>query len=108
MPAANPPGDAVGPHPDPAQPAKIDTVYECPHCQTRYLGDQRCQDCNTWCRRLGPGGPCPHCDDLVAVEDLVADNQYSAPPKANRQANGRSANTTTRTVNTTNTPALPD
>ena len=44
----------------------------------RYLGTQRCEDCNTWCRRLGPGGPCPHCDDLVAVQDLVADNQYSA------------------------------
>ncbi|HEY7811816.1 MAG TPA: hypothetical protein VIC62_01175 [Nakamurella sp.] len=27
--------------------------------------------------------------DLVAVEDLVADNQYSAPPKAKRHANDR-------------------
>lgn len=61
--------------PRPTQPAKIDTVYECPQCQTRYLGIQRCDDCNTWCRRLGPGGPCPHCDDLVAVSDLVTDNQ---------------------------------
>ena len=59
--------------PRPTQPAKIDTVYECPQCQTRYLGTQRCEDCDTWCRRLGPGGPCPHCDDLVAVTDLVAD-----------------------------------
>ena len=24
--------------PRPTQPAKIDTVYECPQCQTRYLG----------------------------------------------------------------------
>ena len=37
--------------PRPTQPAKIDTVYECPQCQTRYLGTQRCDDCNTWCRR---------------------------------------------------------
>jgi len=44
--------------PLPTQPAKIDTVYECPQCQTRYLGTQRCEDCNTWCRRVGPGGPC--------------------------------------------------
>jgi len=43
----------------PTQPAKIDTVYECPRCQTRYLGEQRCDDCNTWCRRLGPGSHCP-------------------------------------------------
>ena len=64
--------------PRPTQPAKIDTVYECPQCLTRYLGEQRCADCNTWCRRLGPGAPCPHCQDLVAVQDLVADNQYSA------------------------------
>ena len=33
--------------PRPTQPAKIDTVYECPQCQTRYLGTQRCDDCNT-------------------------------------------------------------
>ena len=73
----------------PTQPAKIDTVYECPQCQARYLGSQRCEDCNTWCRRLGPGGPCPHCDDLVAVTDLVADNQYCAG--ANSSAKSRAA-----------------
>ena len=67
--------------PPPTQPAKIDTVYECPQCQTRYLGTQRCDDCNTWCRRLGPGANCPHCDDLVAVSDLVADNQFGVTPR---------------------------
>ena len=46
-------------------------VYECPQCETRYLGTQRCEDCNTWCRRLGPGGTCPHCDELVAHTDLT-------------------------------------
>ena len=61
--------------PRPAQPAKIDTVYECPQCQTRYLGVQRCEDCNTWCRRLGAGGPylrrptgvkpAPHCSHTL-------------------------------------------
>lgn len=65
--------------PRPTQPTKIDTIYECPQCQTRYLGIQRCEDCNTWCRRLGPGGPCPHCEDLVAVSDLVSDNQFGRP-----------------------------
>jgi hypothetical protein len=78
--------------PRPTQPDKIDTVYECPQCQTRYIGTQRCEDCNTWCRRLGPGAPCPHCDDLVAVTDLVADNQYSAAaPTRAKQSHAKPA-----------------
>jgi hypothetical protein len=48
------------------------TVYECPACGERSLGEQRCPDCNAFCRRVGPGGPCPHCDEPVAVADLVA------------------------------------
>jgi hypothetical protein len=48
-------------------------VYQCPLCDERYLGLQRCESCGTFCRRLGPGGPCPHCDEAVAVTDLVAD-----------------------------------
>ena len=47
------------------------TVYACPSCDTRFLGDQRCPDCNTFARRLGPGGPCPHCDEPVALSDLL-------------------------------------
>ncbi len=46
------------------------TVYLCPHCDTRLLSQQRCPDCNTFAVRLGPGGPCPHCDEPVAVTDL--------------------------------------
>ena len=55
----------------PALPARNTTIYQCPECDTRYLGEQRCPDCNTWCRRLGPGGTCPHCDELVAHTDLT-------------------------------------
>jgi hypothetical protein len=47
------------------------TVYACPRCETRYLGQQRCEDCNLFCRRLGAGGFCPHCDEPVAVADLL-------------------------------------
>ena len=61
--------------PRPTLPAKTDTIYQCPTCDTRYLGEQRCPDCNTWCRRLGPGGPCPHCDDLVALSDIITPDQ---------------------------------
>jgi predicted RNA-binding Zn-ribbon protein involved in translation (DUF1610 family) len=51
--------------------ARTATVYECPSCGTRFLGDQRCAECNVFCRRIGPGGPCPHCDDPVALADLL-------------------------------------
>jgi hypothetical protein len=57
--------------PIPPVPAKPTTVYECDNCITRYLGEQRCHDCNTWCRRIGPGGLCPHCDEPVAITDLA-------------------------------------
>ena len=52
-------------------PTKDATIYQCPNCETRYLGQQRCPDCNTWCRRIGPGGTCPHCDEPVAISDLT-------------------------------------
>ena len=51
-------------------PTRDTTIYQCPNCDTRYLGHQRCPDCNTWCRRIGPGGTCPHCDEPVAHQDL--------------------------------------
>ena len=47
------------------------TVYECPACETRLLGEQRCPDCHIYCRRHGLGGPCPHCDEPVLLADLL-------------------------------------
>ena len=47
------------------------TIYECPACETRYLGTRRCPDCNLMCRRLGLGGPCQHCDELLLVAELL-------------------------------------
>jgi hypothetical protein len=47
------------------------TVYECAGCGTRFLGQQRCPDCQQFCRRIGPGGLCPHGDEPVAVADLL-------------------------------------
>ncbi len=46
------------------------TVYECPSCEQRYLGTRRCEECQLFCRRIGPGGLCPHCDEPVAHTDL--------------------------------------
>ena len=50
---------------------RAQTIYECPSCSQRRLGEQRCEDCGIFCRRIGPGGPCPHCDGPVAISDLV-------------------------------------
>ena len=56
----------------PPRPAPAQTVYECPACEARYLGQQRCPDCGSFCRRVGSGGLCPHCDEPVAFADLAA------------------------------------
>ena len=47
------------------------TIYECPTCNTRYHGEQWCHDCNQPCTRVGLGGLCPHCDEPVAISDLI-------------------------------------
>ena len=47
------------------------TIYECPSCEQRYLGSRRCEDCNSFCRRIGPGALCPNCDVPFAFEDLA-------------------------------------
>ena len=59
-------GPAAPPH-----ASRDATIYQCPGCDQRYLGQQRCDDCGTFCRRVGPGGPCPHCDEPVAINDLI-------------------------------------
>ena len=44
---------AVAPVVAAARPRRPITVYECDTCGQRALGEQRCDDCNTWMRR-GP------------------------------------------------------
>jgi hypothetical protein len=65
---ANPPTTVVVPA---ARPRRQITIYECPDCGQRLLGEQRCGDCATFARRVGLGGACPDCDAPVAVEDLL-------------------------------------
>jgi hypothetical protein len=71
--------------------AKADTVFECPQCEARYLGDQRCSDCNTWARRIGPGGLCPCCDEPVAITDLLTADQLAASSPMSREEAERSS-----------------
>ena len=47
------------------------TLYECPTGGERYLGERRCSDGNRFCRALGLGGPCPHCDEPVLLVELL-------------------------------------
>lgn len=63
---------AAAPDPEPlTPPARPTSVYECPECEARYLDQRRCPECNLFCRRIGLGGPCPHCDEPVAAADLL-------------------------------------
>jgi hypothetical protein len=64
--------------PLPARSPRPATVYECPTCEARYLGEQRCPDCQQFCRRGGPGGPCPHCGEPVALADLLGPGEGGA------------------------------
>jgi predicted amidophosphoribosyltransferase len=64
----NPPAATAVP---PARPRSSYTIYECPACGQRQAGQQRCDDCGTFSRRAGTGGPCPHCGDPILISDLL-------------------------------------
>jgi hypothetical protein len=53
------------------RPRREHTVYQCPDCDQRLIGEQRCPDCGVFARRAGLGGPCPHCDEPVTINDLL-------------------------------------
>jgi hypothetical protein len=55
----------------PPGPRRPVTVYECDACGIRALGQQRCDECGAFMRRLGLGGLCPCCDEAVAAEELI-------------------------------------
>ena len=47
------------------------TIYECPSCNERLLGERRCGDCNRMCRKVGLGGECSGCAEILTVADLL-------------------------------------
>ena len=61
--------------PLPASRSRLDgTIYQCPECETRYLAEQWCPDCSRPCRRLGAGGICPCCEEMITVAELTDSN----------------------------------
>jgi hypothetical protein len=64
----------------PRTPRRDITVYQCPDCDARYLGQQWCPDCNRPCIRIDLGGLCPHCDEPVAISDLTIQHPHSTTP----------------------------
>lgn len=59
------------PLPQPGLARKAVTVYECPACGERMLGEQRCE-CGSFMRRVGVGGTCPACEAAVAFDELLS------------------------------------
>ena len=59
----------------PGRPRREITVYACTDCEQRYLAQQWCTDCQRPCRRIDLGGLCPHCDEPVAIIDLLDQHQ---------------------------------
>jgi hypothetical protein len=64
-----------------ARPRRDYTVYECPDCGERLYGEQRCPGCGSFARRVGLGGPCPHCDQPVALSDLLDQEVITLPKR---------------------------
>ena len=55
------------------------TIYQRPECETRYLSEQWCPDCSRPCQRLGAGGICPCCEEVITVEELTENTPASQP-----------------------------
>jgi hypothetical protein len=49
------------------------TIYECPSCNERLVGERRCPECNLFSRAIGLGGHCPECDTPLLLIDLLGE-----------------------------------
>ena len=47
------------------------TVYECPSCGDRLVGERRCSACGLFCRSVGLGGHCPDCDAPIVFTEVL-------------------------------------
>ena len=56
----------------PARTSRVPlTVYACDDCDMRAVGEQRCAGCWRFMRRVGIGGACPGCDQVITVVELI-------------------------------------
>jgi len=62
------------------------TIYQCPECETRYLSEQWCPDCSRPCQRLGAGGICPCCEEVITVEKLTENTPADMWPRLSSRA----------------------
>ena len=46
------------------------TLFACPGCDERQLGQRRCQACGHFCRALGLAVACTACGELLLLIDL--------------------------------------
>jgi len=51
-------------------------LYECGECGEQGT-ERRCQDCNRFTSKLGPGGHCPACDEPILISDILDPNPRS-------------------------------
>jgi predicted RNA-binding Zn-ribbon protein involved in translation (DUF1610 family) len=54
------------------------TVYECPSCGERSVGQRRCAECNLFSRTIGLGGHCPEREAPVLLVDLLGEEVIAA------------------------------
>ncbi len=47
----------------------MSVVWECGSCGARSL-ERRCEECNLFCSKVGAGGECPACAELIAAAEL--------------------------------------
>jgi ribosomal protein L32 len=55
------------------------TLYECPSCGERRVGERRCPDCQLFSRSIGLGGHCPECDTAILLPDLLREEVVPQP-----------------------------
>ena len=95
------PAPAWEPLPQPPRPVMPAPVDGCPSCQQRYLGEQFCAECRTFCGRLGYGALGPRCDEPIRAKDsaeMRSPNgtrlhfpRYWAWPRVSRRPAGEAA-----------------
>ena len=54
------------------------TVYECPSCGERFVGQRRCPECNLFSRAVSLGGHCLECEAPVLLTDLLGEEVIAA------------------------------